>query len=113
EIRPVSATITISGSSTVPSNDVNQGPRNGLRQKVGRKGPGGGAESRCPSVLLPRLGSSRDRSGGVTVVTSTELAQVPPARNYAKRNAAVGSGNGLAANSRCRWARHRPGSRPS
>ena len=43
EMNPVSAITVIVGTSSVPRNDVSQGPRSGLRQKSGRNGPGGRA----------------------------------------------------------------------
>ncbi|MFE4960509.1 hypothetical protein ACFRCW_42895 [Streptomyces sp. NPDC056653] len=36
-------------SSTAPSTDVSQGPRNGLRQNLGRVGPNGGPSRNSPS----------------------------------------------------------------
>ncbi|WP_326682818.1 hypothetical protein [Streptomyces sp. NBC_01237] len=36
-------------SSTAPSTDVSQGPRNGLRQNPGRVGPDGGPSRNSPS----------------------------------------------------------------
>ena len=63
-MKPVSTITAIAGMSSVPRNDVSQGPRSGLRQNSGEKATGG-------------------RSGGTTVQPSQ--APPGPARSHRAR----------------------------
>jgi hypothetical protein len=39
-MKPVSSITAMAGTSSVPRNDVSQGPRSGLRQNLGAEGDG-------------------------------------------------------------------------